>query len=176
VQTVLSSRYPLLLLWGEELTQLYDDAYAQLIGDEHPSALGGDVRDTLAEGWEVLGDDVGRTVGVLTVSSEVTTQAVAERRLSILRDLSLRSGAVPASSSASRVAGASARRRWTAAAGPRSWPQPGRSAWCRPTTGRRCRSSGTSPDPAARDLHPRRDGDPRRGRRRPTCAWAGTGR
>jgi len=130
VQTVLSSRYPMLLLWGHELTQIYNDAYAQLIGDKHPAAMGIDVRVTLAEGWDVLGpliadamdtgiatwvpalllllersgyreeayftvshaparDDDGATVGMLTVCSEVTEQVVSERRLRLLRDLSL---------------------------------------------------------------------------------------
>ncbi|MFD6568502.1 ATP-binding protein [Micromonospora profundi] len=131
VRIVLSSRYPMLLLWGPDFTQLYNDAYAALIGDKHPAALGDDVRVTLAEGWDVLGpliqeamatgvaswvpalrllleragyreeayfsvshaparDDDGRTVGVLTVCSEVTEQVVGERRLRLLRDLSLR--------------------------------------------------------------------------------------
>ncbi|MET7880579.1 ATP-binding protein [Micromonospora profundi] len=131
VRIVLSSRYPMLLLWGPDFTQLYNDAYAALIGDKHPAALGDDVRVTLAEGWDVLGpliqeamatgvaswvpalrllleragyreeayfsvshaparDDDGSTVGVLTVCSEVTEQVVGERRLRLLRDLSLR--------------------------------------------------------------------------------------
>ncbi|MGC4773400.1 ATP-binding protein [Micromonospora sp. DT44] len=131
VRVVLSSRYPMLLLWGEHFSQLYNDAYSALIGDKHPAALGGDVRATLAEGWDVLAplieqamatgvaswvpalqllleragyreeayfsvshaparDDDGRTVGVLTVCSEVTEQVVGERRLRLLRDLSLR--------------------------------------------------------------------------------------
>ncbi|GIF41781.1 SpoIIE family protein phosphatase [Actinoplanes xinjiangensis] len=54
VRIVLSSRYPMLLLWGPNYTQLYNDAYSALIGDKHPDALGGDVRVTLAEGWDVL--------------------------------------------------------------------------------------------------------------------------
>ncbi|MEW2330116.1 ATP-binding protein [Micromonospora chersina] len=54
VRIVLSSRYPMLLLWGEDFTQLYNDAYSALIGDKHPGALGDDVRVTLAEGWDVL--------------------------------------------------------------------------------------------------------------------------
>ncbi|MEV1108402.1 ATP-binding protein [Micromonospora sp. NPDC049751] len=131
VRMVLSSRYPMLLLWGDRLSQLYNDAYSALIGDKHPGALGDDVRVTLAEGWDVLAplieqamatgvaswvpalqllleragyreeayfsvshaparDDDGRTVGVLTVCSEVTEQVVGERRLRLLRDLSLR--------------------------------------------------------------------------------------
>ena len=133
VRVVLSSRYPMLLLWGPQYTQLYNDAYSALIGDRHPAALGGDVRVTLAEGWDVLAplihdamatgvaswvpalqlllnragyreeayfsvshaparDDAGATVGVLTVCSEVTEQVIGERRLRLLRDLSLRAG------------------------------------------------------------------------------------
>ncbi|WP_346533981.1 ATP-binding protein [Micromonospora sp. DPT] len=131
VRIVLSSRYPMLLLWGEQFTQLYNDAYSALIGDKHPGALGDDVRTTLAEGWDVLApliddamatgvaswvpalqllldrsgyreeayfsvshaparDDDGRTAGVFTVCSEVTEQVVGERRLGLLRDLSVR--------------------------------------------------------------------------------------
>ncbi|MET8260991.1 ATP-binding protein [Micromonospora sp. NPDC005205] len=130
VRMVLSSRYPMLLLWGESYSQLYNDAYSALIGDKHPAALGDDVRVTLAEGWPVLAplieeamatgvaswvpalqllleragyreeayfsvshaparDDDGRTVGVLTVCSEVTQQVIGERRLRLLRDLSV---------------------------------------------------------------------------------------
>ncbi|HWS31288.1 MAG TPA: ATP-binding protein, partial [Actinoplanes sp.] len=54
VRTVLSSRYPMLLLWGPDLAQLYNEAYSALIGDKHPAAIGRDVRITLAEGWDVL--------------------------------------------------------------------------------------------------------------------------
>ena len=133
VRLVLSSRYPMLLLWGSEFTQLYNDAYSALIGAKHPAALGGDVRITLAEGWDVLRpiieealstgvaswvpalrlrldragypeeayfsvshaairDDRGGNVGVFAVCSEVTEQVVGERRLRLLRDLSLRGG------------------------------------------------------------------------------------
>jgi signal transduction histidine kinase/serine phosphatase RsbU (regulator of sigma subunit)/DNA-binding response OmpR family regulator len=133
VRIVLSSRYPMLLLWGPQFTQLYNDAYSELIGNQHPSAMGADVRVTLEAGWDVLGplihdamttgeaswvpalqllleragyreeayfsvshapakDDEGATVGVFTVCSEVTEQVVGERRLRLLRDLSLRAG------------------------------------------------------------------------------------
>ncbi|MFI7542099.1 ATP-binding protein [Actinoplanes sp. NPDC049599] len=130
VRIVLSSRYPMLLLWGPRFTQLYNDAYSALIGDQHPAALGRDVRITLADSWDVLEplirdamatgvaswvpalqllldragyreeayfsvshapvrDDDGSTTGVLTVCSEVTDQIVGQRRLRLLRDLSL---------------------------------------------------------------------------------------
>lgn len=64
VRTLLTSRYPMILTWGTEFTQFYNDAYAQLIGDKHPDALGSDIRITLAEAWDTLGpmiDEVMRS-------------------------------------------------------------------------------------------------------------------
>ncbi|GAB7191347.1 hypothetical protein NUM3379_20540 [Kineococcus sp. NUM-3379] len=62
VRLVLSSRYPMLLFWGPRFTQVYNDAYSQLIGDKHPAALGEDVRVTLAEGWDALGPIIDETL------------------------------------------------------------------------------------------------------------------
>ena len=66
VRTLLSSSYPMELLWGPSLTQFYNDAYSKLIGDKHPAALGIDVRITLAESWDTLGPMVHQvmTTGV----------------------------------------------------------------------------------------------------------------
>jgi hypothetical protein len=55
VRTVLSSRYPMLLLWGDSFTQIYNDAYAELIGDKHPAALGATSREVFPEAWEQIG-------------------------------------------------------------------------------------------------------------------------
>jgi signal transduction histidine kinase len=54
VKTLLGSRYPMILTWGPQLTQVYNDAYSLVIGDKHPAALGTDIRDTLAEAWDAL--------------------------------------------------------------------------------------------------------------------------
>jgi signal transduction histidine kinase/DNA-binding response OmpR family regulator len=54
VRTVLASRFPMILTWGPEYTQFYNDAYAELIGAKHPGAIGDDLRITLAEGWAAL--------------------------------------------------------------------------------------------------------------------------
>jgi signal transduction histidine kinase len=62
VRTLLSSRYPMVLTWGPSFTQLYNDAYAALIGDKHPGALGEDIRVTLAEAWDVLGPMIARVM------------------------------------------------------------------------------------------------------------------
>ncbi|MFW3172250.1 ATP-binding protein [Geodermatophilus sp. CPCC 206100] len=54
VRTVLASRFPMILTWGPAYTQIYNDAYATLIGAKHPGAIGDDLRVTLAEGWAAL--------------------------------------------------------------------------------------------------------------------------
>ena len=62
VRTLLSSQYPMILTWGPEFTQVYNDAYASLIGGGHPSALGNDIRITLAAGWDTLGPMIARVM------------------------------------------------------------------------------------------------------------------
>ncbi len=54
IRTVLASRFPMILTWGPEFTQFYNDGYATLIGAKHPAALGGDLRVTQAEHWSSL--------------------------------------------------------------------------------------------------------------------------
>ena len=55
IATLLGSRYPMILLWGEELLQFYNDAYIGLLGVKHPEALGRSIRETLAESWNAIG-------------------------------------------------------------------------------------------------------------------------
>src|SRR3954471_21611819 len=40
VRVLLTSRQPMWLGWGEQLTYLYNDAYLSIIGGKHPWALG----------------------------------------------------------------------------------------------------------------------------------------
>ncbi|WP_369130248.1 ATP-binding protein [Modestobacter roseus] len=61
VRTVLATRYPMVLTWGPEYTQFYNDAYAPFIGAKHP-AIGEDIRVTLAEGWAALADPVDHAI------------------------------------------------------------------------------------------------------------------
>src|SRR6185436_13789146 len=79
VRIVLSSRYPMLLLWGPNLTQLYNDAYSTLIGDKHPAALGLDVRVTLAEGWDVLAPLIEEATATGVASWVPALQLLLER-------------------------------------------------------------------------------------------------
>ena len=40
VRVVLTSRQPMFVWWGEELVNLYNDAYKSIVGGKHPAALG----------------------------------------------------------------------------------------------------------------------------------------
>jgi signal transduction histidine kinase len=55
IRVILGSRYPMILLWGPDLVQIYNDAYIGLIGAKHPDALGRSIRDTQAESWHAIG-------------------------------------------------------------------------------------------------------------------------
>src|SRR4051812_50230468 len=67
VRTVLVSRFPMVLTWGPEFTQFYNDAYAPFIGAKHP-AIGEDIRVTLAEGWDALGPPIADAMETLEAS------------------------------------------------------------------------------------------------------------
>ncbi|TFF14072.1 PAS domain S-box protein [Pseudomonas sp. BCA14] len=49
VDIVIHSPMPMLLLWGSQLTQLYNDGFAALAGDKHPQALGRPAHETWPE-------------------------------------------------------------------------------------------------------------------------------
>ncbi|WP_148614113.1 SpoIIE family protein phosphatase [Nocardioides rubriscoriae] len=55
VRLMLSSRFPMTLLWGLDYTLLYNEAYVELIGDKHPQALGAPAERVFAEAWEFIG-------------------------------------------------------------------------------------------------------------------------
>jgi signal transduction histidine kinase/DNA-binding response OmpR family regulator len=67
VRTVLVSKFPMVLTWGSEFTQFYNDAYTPFIGAKHP-AIGEDIRDTLAEGWDALGPPIEHAMSTLEAS------------------------------------------------------------------------------------------------------------
>ena len=78
VRTVLISRLPMVLTWGPEFIQFYNDAYAPLIGAQHP-AIGQDIRITFAAGWDVLGPPIERAMTTLEPSWFPALQLVLER-------------------------------------------------------------------------------------------------
>ena len=53
---ILNSRVPMLLWWGEDMIQFYNDAYRPSMGNEgkHPTALGAKGADTWPEIWPII--------------------------------------------------------------------------------------------------------------------------
>jgi len=59
VGVLLAARQPMLLWWGPELVQFYNDAYRRSLGgDRHPAALGAQGREFWAEAWHIIGPEV----------------------------------------------------------------------------------------------------------------------
>src|ERR1039458_6706806 len=52
---VLGSRFPMLLWWGPDLLQLYNDAYRPILRDKHPASFGAPAAQVWAEVWDVTG-------------------------------------------------------------------------------------------------------------------------
>jgi len=49
------ARLPMCLCWGEDLVMVYNDAYARILGDKHPGALGRPAGQVWREIWPVVG-------------------------------------------------------------------------------------------------------------------------
>lgn len=67
VRAMMAAQVPMLLLWGSELIQIYNDANRVILGDKHPAAMGQPVRLSFPETWaytQPLLDDVLRGVSV----------------------------------------------------------------------------------------------------------------
>ncbi|HEY7597139.1 MAG TPA: response regulator [Actinophytocola sp.] len=55
IRTVLPSRIPMLLWWGPQLLQIFNDAYTPLLGDKYPDAIGQPAAECWREIWAELG-------------------------------------------------------------------------------------------------------------------------
>jgi hypothetical protein len=51
----LNTRFAVALLWGPKFTLVYNEAYADMIADKHPAALGATAETVFSEAWEVIG-------------------------------------------------------------------------------------------------------------------------
>ncbi len=54
VNQVLEGGPAMALIWGSDYTFLYNDAYAKIIQDKHPAALGVSLRESFSEIWDAL--------------------------------------------------------------------------------------------------------------------------
>ena len=72
VSICLSSRFPILIWWGQDFLKLYNDAYRPMLGAKHPQAMGQPGREAWSEIWHIIGpmlDGVMRD-GVATWSDD----------------------------------------------------------------------------------------------------------
>ena len=54
VRIVLANRFPMLLWWGPQYIQVYNDAYRPILGSKHPQFLGRPVSECWTEIWDIL--------------------------------------------------------------------------------------------------------------------------
>ncbi|QOV91341.1 PAS domain S-box protein [Humisphaera borealis] len=58
----LGSRFPMMLWWGPDLINIYNDAFIPVLGGRHPQALGESGRDVWTETWPVIGSQVAKVM------------------------------------------------------------------------------------------------------------------
>jgi len=54
VALMLNNPFGMLVVWGDDYTQIYNDTYSQILGSKHPKALGISSQTTFSEVWEIL--------------------------------------------------------------------------------------------------------------------------
>ena len=62
VSLLLGSRFPMFVAFGPELGFLYNDAYAEILGDKHPAALGRRFHDIWSEIWPDIAPLIDRAL------------------------------------------------------------------------------------------------------------------
>jgi PAS domain S-box-containing protein len=59
---MLSCAFPSLVFWGEELVQLYNDAFIPLLAERHPSGLGQTAQECWWDAWHIVGPNLKRVM------------------------------------------------------------------------------------------------------------------
>jgi PAS domain S-box-containing protein len=62
VRLMLNSKFPMFVAWGEELTFIYNDAYAEILGAKHPRAMGQPFEEIWSEIWDDIRPFVDRAL------------------------------------------------------------------------------------------------------------------
>ncbi|PSN15026.1 hybrid sensor histidine kinase/response regulator [filamentous cyanobacterium CCT1] len=72
LQILLSSRFPMQILWGSDYIQFYNDAYIPIAGNKHPVGIGQRGADCWREVWDFAGPLLDRVMatGVATWSED----------------------------------------------------------------------------------------------------------
>lgn len=70
VELVLAGGFPMVMLWGPELVQIYNDGFAALMGGKHPAGLGQSARECWREAWHINEPIHARVLAGETVTLE----------------------------------------------------------------------------------------------------------
>lgn len=79
VDIVTASRQQMFIAWGPKLTFIYNDAYADILGDKHPAALGQSFREVWSEIWNDINPLIERALNGEATWSE-NLPLIMERR------------------------------------------------------------------------------------------------
>lgn len=52
VDLILACQFPMVLLWGPDLVQIYNDGYSNIIGSKHPGGMGQQTQECWPEVWQ----------------------------------------------------------------------------------------------------------------------------
>ena len=55
VGVLLGNRFPMIILWGPNFIQIYNDAYRPMLGEKHPRSLGQPCSECWSEIWPIIG-------------------------------------------------------------------------------------------------------------------------
>jgi PAS domain S-box-containing protein len=68
ISLMFSINFPVLICWGSDYIQFYNDAFRPINGEsKHPQALGGSARGTYAEIWDTIGPMFEKVMGGETI-------------------------------------------------------------------------------------------------------------
>ncbi len=80
VNLMLACAFPSLVFWGDDLVQLYNDAFIPLLAERHPSGLGQRAQECWADAWQIVGPNLAR------VKQDAQTVYYENAIVPILRD------------------------------------------------------------------------------------------
>ncbi len=75
----LNCKFPMFVWWGPDLINIYNDAYAPILGKRHPNALGMPAQEIWTEIWSIIKSDVEAVVERGRSVSHERVQLILER-------------------------------------------------------------------------------------------------
>jgi PAS domain S-box-containing protein len=79
VRIMLTSRQPMFVWWGDELINLYNDAYKAIVGGKHPEALGQPASQVWREIWDQVGPRAESTMLLNEATYDESLLLIMER-------------------------------------------------------------------------------------------------